>query len=327
MKSIQLALTLLTVTALTAAAETSEQISKTLEAKAGGQLVIDVDFGSIQLLTHTSDRVEIDISRKVSLGSKSEEEEHLAERPVEITQEGSTITIRARPKSKSNFSWGGVWKRREARYVVTVPDKFNASLGTSGGGIQATGLTGELRARTSGGSLTFERIKGELNGNTSGGSISLDSCEGPIKVRTSGGGIKIARGSGTLDGSTSGGSIKVQDFDGPANVSTSGGGITLEDVGGEVQGSTSGGSINARLKRAVKGPVRLHTSGGSVSLAVDEKSAFDLDASTSGGGVRSDLPVTITGKPSRNSIKGPVNGGGAPVHLRTSGGSIHVKKL
>ena len=73
--------------------------------------------------------------------------------------------------------------------------------------------------------------------------------------------------------------------------------------------------------------VKLETSGGGVTVRVAENSAFDLDAATSGGGVSSDLPVTVVGKIAHDHLKGPVNGGGKPVVLRTSGGSIHVKKL
>lgn len=55
--------------------------------------------------------------------------------------------------------------------------------------------------------------------------------------------------------------------------------------------------------------------------AVPAGAAFDLDASTSGGGAGCDLPVTVTGKRSGCSrLKGPVNGGGKPVVLRSSGG-------
>jgi len=38
------------------------------------------------------------------------------------------------------------------------------------------------------------------------------------------------------------------------------------------------------------------------------------------------LPVTVTGKTEHSRLKGPVNGGGKPVYLRTSGGSIHIKR-
>jgi len=70
--------------------------------------------------------------------------------------------------------------------------------------------------------------------------------------------------------------------------------------------------------------VKLQTTGGGVTLKVPEPSAFDLDAATSGGTVHCDLPITITGKAQSTQIKGPVNGGGKPVLLRTSGGSIHI---
>ena len=73
--------------------------------------------------------------------------------------------------------------------------------------------------------------------------------------------------------------------------------------------------------------MKLATSGGGVTLRVPENSAFDLDASTSGGSVSSDLSVTAKGKASSSHLKGAVNGGGKPVILHTSGGSIRVQKL
>ncbi|MHB8524469.1 MAG: DUF4097 family beta strand repeat-containing protein [Limisphaerales bacterium] len=116
-------------------------------------------------------------------------------------------------------------------------------------------------------------------------------------------------------------------FRGPARVQSSGGGLTIQNVVGKVDGSTSGGSISASFSLPLSDDVRLETSGGGVTMRVVATSAFDLDASTSGGGVNSDLPVTVVGKIARNHLKGPVNGGGRSVILRTSGGSIHVRKL
>jgi hypothetical protein len=39
------------------------------------------------------------------------------------------------------------------------------------------------------------------------------------------------------------------------------------------------------------------------------------------------LPVTVVGKVARDRLKGTVNGGGKSVVLRSSAGSIHLKKL
>jgi hypothetical protein len=49
-----------------------------------------------------------------------------------------------------------------------------------------------------------------------------------------------------------------------------------------------------------------------------------VDASTSGGGVNSDVPVTIRGRVSRNALQGDLNGGGPLLRLRSSGGGVRV---
>jgi len=315
------------VLALSTFATTEENISKTLPAKSGGTLVVDVDMGSVDVSTHPSDEVSIQVWRKVTRGSKSDEEAYLKDRPVKISSDGDVVTILTKgPNTRSLFSLfkGG---STSAKYTVKVPQKYNARLNTAGGGIKVVNLEGEVKAHTSGGGLDFQRLRGPLEGNTSGGGVKVAECEGALKVSTSGGGISVNGGSGTLNGSTSGGGVTVKDFTGETSVHTSGGSITIDNVPSAVSASTSGGSVHARLPRWEGAPVKLSTSGGSIEVVVPEKSAFNLDASTSGGSVRSELPVTVTGKVERNHLKGPVNGGGNTVHLRSSGGGITVKKL
>ena len=319
-------LAVLLASCLSVAAETQEQINKSFAAKPGGKLVLDVDFGSVQITTNSTGEVTIDVLRKVSRRNKADEEAFLRDHAVSITQDGTTVTIYSRGKSKNPRWWFGS-QRTEGKYTITVPAQFNAQVKTAGGGVTITDLTGDVKAGTSGGGFKFTRLHGTLDGETSGGSIRVADCEGTLKVNTSGGGIDVAGGGGSLDGSTSGGSVEVRDFRGPARVETSGGGIRLENVAGRVDGSTSGGSINARLSAENAEDVRFETSGGGVTVQVPESWAFNLDASTSGGGVSSDLPVTVVGKAQPSSLKGAVNGGGKSMYLRTSGGSIHVMKL
>jgi DUF4097 and DUF4098 domain-containing protein YvlB len=102
--------------------------------------------------------------------------------------------------------------------------------------------------------------------------------------------------------------------------------VTIENVSGRVDGSTSGGSVSAVLPASLSGDVRLSTSGGGVTVVVPGDAAFDLDAATSAGEVSSDLPVTVVGKVARDRLKGTLNGGGKSVVLRSSAGSIRLKK-
>jgi DUF4097 and DUF4098 domain-containing protein YvlB len=318
-------LIVLCASCLVAFAETEEQVNKRFSAQPGGKLIVDVDFGSIEVNTNASSEVTVDVFRKITRSTKADEEEFLREHPVTFSQDGDTVTVSSHAKTKMTGWWHGSQKT-EGRYTITVPAAFTAQLKTAGGGVTANDLTGEVKAQTSGGGFNFSRLHGTLNAETSGGSIHVRDCQGPLKVRTSGGGIDVSGGSGSLDGGTSGGTVTVREFQGPARVESSGGGITIENVAGKVDGSTSGGSISARFSSPLSDEVKLETSGGGVTLRVPENSAFDLDASTSGGSVNSELPVTVVGKVAHSHLKGPVNGGGKPVVLRTSGGSIHVRK-
>jgi DUF4097 and DUF4098 domain-containing protein YvlB len=318
---------LLILGTLTASAATEQEQRQRFAIQPGQQLVVDVDFGSIDIQTNATQEVAIHVWRKIGRKSKAEEESFLKDYPVTFNQDSGTVTVRAQHKAKSSWSFFGGRTQNEAKYTITVPARFNVRLHTSGGGIAVRDVSGTVAAGTSGGGLDFARLEGTLDGHTSGGGIRVADCRGKLKISTSGGGIDVAGGSGTLVGDTSGGSVKVRDFGGPARVETSGGGITIERVAGAVEGSTSGGSVQAVLLSPLPGAVKLSTSGGGVTARVPEGTSFELDAETSGGGVSSQLPVTISGKPAGNRLKGPVNGGGKLVELRSSGGSIRVEKL
>jgi DUF4097 and DUF4098 domain-containing protein YvlB len=325
--TMKLTAILLALTSCAAFAATEEQLNKKFEVAPGGTIVVDVDFGAIDIATNSGSEVTVDVWRKITRKSKAEEEEFLQSHPVSFAQDGNAVTVRCRHQEEKSrwFKWGG-GNRNEGKYTVAVPAQFNAKLNTSGGPIAVSDLTGSVKADTSGGGLKFTRLHGPLDGDTSGGGIRATDCEGEIKIDTSGGGIEVAGGGGSLHGETSGGGVTVKNFRGPASVETSGGGITLENIGGTVHGETSGGPINAVLPSPIPGDVKLETSGGGVTVKVPADAAFNLDAETSGGSVTCDLPITIQGKKEHGELKGAVNGGGPTVKLESSGGGIHVKK-
>ena len=323
---MKLTLFLLSLTALAALAATEEQLNKRFTVQPEGRLIVDVDFGSIDVTTNGTGEVIVDVWRRVTRRNKADEEKFLQDHPVTFSQDDNAVTVHCRRKGAGSWSWGGR-SRLEAKYTITVPSDFNAQLKTSGGSIAVSDLAGEVKAITSGGSLRFARLRGSLDGDTSGGGIQMRDCEGKLRIHTSGGGIYVGGGSGSLDGHTSGGSVKVKAFKGDVHVGTSGGGLTIENVAGQVEGSTSGGSVSALLPSPLSGDVELSTSGGSVTVVVPADAAFELDASTSVGRVSSELPVTMVGKVARDHLEGTVNGGGKSVVLRSSAGSIRLKKL
>jgi DUF4097 and DUF4098 domain-containing protein YvlB len=306
---------------------TEEKIHKQFQAAHGGNLVVEVGFGAIQVKTNQGQQVVVDVVRKVTRAKKAQEEAFLKENPVLFSASEGIIRIESKGAGETRqsfFSWNRN-SRNEALYVISVPEQFNIELKTAGGGIEVKGTQGKLNARTAGGRLEFEAVQGPVDGRTAGGGVYAKGCEGDLKLRTSGGRIEVSGGSGSLEAVTSGGGIALHTFRGPAKVTTSGGAIRIHHVTGALEASTSGGSIEATLSN-LDAPVKLATSGGHVTVHVPENAAFDLDAQTSAGRVNSDLALSAEGKPERNRIAGKVNGGGKQVHLRTSGGGINVRK-
>jgi hypothetical protein len=316
----------LIVTVLGAAAATEENIHETRAAKPGGKLVVDVDFGSIDVAPGENDKVVVDVHRKIQASSKEKEEEYFKAVPVTITTEGDKVIVRAIHKRDSLGSQ--LWRmfghsRTDARYTLHVPSNFNLDLDTSGGDVSAHGLTGEVKVDTSGGDLNFGQIHGEIHADTSGGDITVKDCDGTTDLDTSGGRIEVTGGRGKLNVDTSGGNVTVLNRVGDTKVESSGGKLRLGSINGKLSAETSGGSVSAILPSPVAGDVRLETSGGNITVLTPANAALTIDAETSAGRVRSDLPISRSSTES-DSLKGTLNGGGTKLVLRSSAGSIEI---
>ena len=327
MKTLFYLLSLLILTVITASALTEEKINETRSAKPGGKLIVDVDFGTIEVVPGDNDKVVLAAHRKIEASSKEKEQEYLAAVPITINTDGNDVTVRAR-REKDGDDWK-FWNchgtsRMDAHYTLRVPATFNANLQTAGGNILTKSLTGSIKADTSGGNMEFEGVHGPIDAETSGGHIAVTACEGAIDIETSGGRIEANGGSGSLSARTSGGAITAKDFAGDTKVETSGGKLELTNIGGKLSGETSGGSIFAVLISPVPGDVVLKTSAGSIAVVAPSSVALSVDAETSAGSVTSDLPIAAA-RNGNERLKGTINGGGKALILRTGAGSIAIK--
>lgn len=323
MKASLITLTLVSLTALTAAQAAEDQIHETRPAQAGGELVVDVDFGSITVTPGDGDKVTVDADRKVEGVSEEKAKTYLADAPIKITTEGNKVIVRERrQRSLGLFGWLGSI-HTEAHFNVRVPANFRLDLDTSSGSISASGTTGSVKADTSGGKLTFEKIHGDIKADTSGGSVTTKSCEGNLNLETSGGHIEVSDSRGQLKADTAGGRVTVMNFAGDANVESSGGKLRLANIGGALHAETSGGAIEAILPSPVAGDVSLDTSAGGVTVMVPANAGLTIDAETGSGHVQSDLPMSNV-RSDDDSLKATVNGGGRKLKLRSGAGSIRI---
>lgn len=302
-------------------------IRKSFEVRPGGWLAIEADRGSVEIQAGERKTVDIQVIRTVNTSNQQEAKTRLQEYRLDFSQEGDRVIIHSETRSGGSWLWGDHGRGIQVRFVVQVPREFNVDLKTSGGSITVSDLAGEVRSETSGGSLHFGRTQGPVWGRTSGGSITLDGCSGKADVETSGGSIQIGEVEGEVRAETSGGSISIQKARAAVTASTSGGGITVEDVQGPISAETSGGSVSVTLTRQPQSDCRLTTSGGGIEAVLTAGVHVHVDAKTSGGRVHTDFPVTLQGEVSKTELDASINGGGPLLFLRTSGGSIHIRKL
>ncbi len=286
-----------------------DTINKSFTVGPGGTLYLESDIGSIQVRGVRENKVDIEVIREVKSGSEEKAEQILKDFDIKFTQSGDDVRIEAKyEKSKLSRFWNNIGKYLKVKFIISVPDKYNLDLDTKGGSISVDDIQGVVKSRTSGGSLRFDRIEGEISGKTSGGSIEIGEVKGNTDVDTSGGSIRISHAQGPVDAHTSGGSI------------------TVEEVRGTIKADTSGGSIKAYISSQPQSDCRLTTSGGSITVHLEDDIGMNVNAKTSGGRVHSDFPVTLKGEIDRSVLNTKINDGGPELYLRTSGGSIYLRK-
>lgn len=235
----------------------ADTLSQTYSVDAGETLYVKTDAGSINVQTHSSDTVDIE----VEISGRDAED-------FDVRFEQSSSGINVYGERDQNQGWGNYSVK--VKFYFYVPEEFNMDLNTAGGSIKIEDLIGNIEAQTSGGSIALGDIVGDVDVHTSGGSIRVDS------------------------------------------------------VYGEIDANTSGGSINVEFKKQITENAKLTTSGGSITATLPEDIELDISASTSGGRVSSEFDVD--GRVKKQSIKGMINGGGPDLTLRTSGGSVKIKK-
>ncbi len=274
--------------------------------------------------------------------SKQEIDERLKEYDIVMRTDGNTVVATAKRKNGNSMDWR---RSLNISFRIAAPRSMATDLETSGGGIQLSHLTGRQTFHTSGGGLDLTDLTGDLKGRTSGGGIHLVDCRAErssekIDLETSGGSIDATNATGLIRLETSGGSIRLRNLNGKINAETSGGGVSGDGITGELITGTSGGSI--RLTN-IAGSVEANTSAGSLSLQLTKLGDY-VRLSTSAGSVNVQMPLNkgmdvnlsgnrvsmpltnFDGVSGKDRIKGKLNGGGIPVAISASSGSVSVNQ-
>jgi DUF4097 and DUF4098 domain-containing protein YvlB len=283
---------LIALCAANAALAADKTFDRTFTVKPDGVLTVVADGADITVTGGSGNQVVVHMVAEAS--QKDLDELKLS---AEASDSGVLVQM-LRPERNKWFHWSNF----EGRIEVTVPQSYRVDGKTSGGDVRLASVSGPSRIRTSGGDIGVKDVKGGLDGDTSGGDVRLESIEGEVRAHTSGGDFYASGVRGDIDASTSGGDVRLLRIDGKIRANTSGGGVQCELVG------------------ANRG-IWASTSGGDVRLTVPKNITGTLDAQSSGGSIRSDLPVT-THTADEHRLSGAINGGGERIYAHTSGGNI-----
>jgi hypothetical protein len=101
--------------------------------------------------------------------------------------------------------------------------------------------------------------------------------------------------------------------------------IELREHRGSVDASTSNGSIRAELDDVGDGGVRLATSNGRIVLDLPDEVDADVDVHVDNGVFRNERDLANETRTVNGRVRGVLGGGGAPVRLRCSNGSISIR--
>ena len=315
---------------------------KTFSAKDVKNLKMDTSGGGLTVVgtTDADAKIEVYIRSYNWNGSsddlpKEEIEERLKNYEFNVTQEGNTIIAFSKNK---NENWGR--KSLSIAFKAFIPEKSSVDLRTSGGSINVKGIAENVSGKTSGGSIAVRNCKNNINLKTSGGSITADNSSGNIDLSTSGGSIsasdldgkidlKTSGGSitldalkGTISAITSGGSIKATELRGEAIVKTSGGSIALREIYGTLEAATSAGSLDAEILALGKS-LNLSASSGSMTVKMPLNKGITLDCVAQK--ISTGTLNNFEGDTEKTSLKGTLNGGGIPVTMRVSHGTLTIK--
>jgi hypothetical protein len=284
----------------------TDDLEREFEVGAGGTLTLTSDSGAIEVETWDQDRVLVNVRNTDGY-------------TIDFGQSGNDVVVTADSEGSNFFGLINFSGRSSVGFRVRVPVNYNVELGTGGGSIEVSDISGSVRADTSGGSIEVGNVsQGTVRADTSGGRITVGDVDGDVFADTSGGSITIGDVTGNAYADTSGGNIEIGAVLGDITADTSGGNIRVGEAGGEVELDTSGGTIRAAW---AEGPISADTSGGNIFLA---GSNTRVEADTSGGSIEIEAstgPVVADTSGGRIEIRNA----SASIHADTAGGSIDAE--
>ncbi|HUM01174.1 MAG TPA: DUF4097 family beta strand repeat-containing protein [Thermoanaerobaculia bacterium] len=265
-------------------------------------------------------------------------------RKVKIVPGGSSrgvelwadFVLRLPPRTGANL-------RNELGSIVARNVDGPVTARSGAGNVRIEGGDGPTTARSGSGNIVLKERKGSLEAGTGSGDISVSGVGGSVSVSTGSGNASLDGVTGSVDAHSGSGNVTIRRQEGErVRVRTGSGEILLDGARGSFEFDTGSGNIKGDTL-TVSGALAVSTGSGDVTLSGDFAGLLDAQVGTASGDVvlkmakapgmslnfrssSGDIDVDVAGTKLRveRKLELAVAGGGVPVKVRTSSGSIRI---
>ena len=169
-------------------ARSDSTFQKSVPAKAGGTLELDLDTGGdIDIVGTDDEKVSVD----GSLGGRDWRDMTI---DLDTRNGDAQLTSRYVGRSESQLF--------DNAFKIRVPKHFNLRIESSGGNVSISGVDGEFTGTTGGGTIGIVHANGSANLSTGGGNIRVSSSHLDGSVATGGGTVNLDEVTGGLVGAS-----------------------------------------------------------------------------------------------------------------------------
>jgi DUF4097 and DUF4098 domain-containing protein YvlB len=231
---------------------------------------------------------------------------------------------------------GGAVLRTSFGNIEAADITGNADITSTNGRVLLRNVTGAASITASFGQVDASQVQKGIRVMNGNGGILLADIGGDAAARTSFGYIRASRIGGSLQADNSNGSVQATEIKGGVSVRTTFGSVTMDGVGGAVDADNQNGSVTvAGIERRGGGchPIVVRTSFSPIRLFLPDDAAYDVNARTWFGHIRSDFELTMAGGTQLGSgsvtsvaITSKLGAGGCEMRLTNQNGSIDIRR-
>lgn len=273
-----------------------------------GKVIVTNVSGTVDVKSWDQAQVKINALKVSEAKTLEKAKENIDKVTIEVVKTGNILRIESkyperRMRREDDFSV-------RVDYQIWIPDKAAAKIKCVSGSVNVENVGGPFEGDVTSGNLVVVKAANDVDGKCISGTVELRDVTGAVNLKCVSGNIIAEKIKGSFEAETTSGNVKVKDISNAKSVRI----------------KVLSGNIGYDGDIVKDGKYEMEVMSGGIELRVPAASAFDLEAETFSGHIESDFAVTMSGRISKNDLRGAVNGGGASVHLKTFSGSVRLFK-